>query len=185
MKILHRFKRESKIEIDTPIKTDHIWVDNKLFSEFLKEFSFFKPDSIEPRGKGEESEENNSLDEYRSIIAQMKANNQYQATKFASYLENYAKSFRFNYTEPGIFEFINNQIEKPDVFDSASSNKRGKVKLKKADEIIQKNKEQKYLKAEKSDRDILASVEEMKSIERNFQKLTNFTLTSLNTCKVI
>lgn len=117
----------------------------------------------------------------------MKANNQYQATKFASYLENYAKSFRFNYTEPGIFEFINNQIEKPDIIESVSPNKRGggKVKLKKADEFIQKNKEQKYLKAEKSDRDILASVEEMRSIERNFQKLANFTLTSLNTIKVI
>lgn len=118
----------------------------------------------------------------------MKSNNQYQATKFASYLENYAKSFRFNYTEPGIFEFIDNQIEKPDIIDiSASSNKRGggKVKLKKADEIIQKNKEQKYLKAEKSDKDILTSVEEKQWIEHNFQKLANFVLTSLNTCKVI
>lgn len=166
-----------------PIKTSHRHINNELFNQFLKEFCYYS--DPESANNNNVVIDQSGLDEYRIMISQMKTNNQNQATKFASYLENYAKSFRFNYSEPSIFEFISNQMEKPEIAESLSSSSKRKVTIKKADEIILKNKEQKYADVEKKDKNVLASVEDMCTIEKNFQKLNSFVLTSLNVCKVM
>lgn len=115
----------------------------------------------------------------------MKSNSQWQATKFASYLENYAKSFRFNFTEPGVYDFISNQLEKPvDVAASKKDSKcaRGK-EVKKVDKIINENKNRKYQEFTKKDMVVLENVQNMVMMENNQSKLLYLTLNSLNACK--
>ena len=99
------------------------------------------------------------LEEFTLFTSTVKAKSQWQETKFANYLEDYAKSFQFVSKYNSVYADLKNVVEKPALLSSS----------KKSEKIIYENQVKKYEKQAQID---LESVKELKKRKSSSNDLT-------------
>jgi len=99
------------------------------------------------------------LEEFTLFTSTVKAKSQWQETKFANHLEDYAKSFQFVSKYDSVYADLKNVVEKPALLSS----------LKKSEKIIYENQVKKYEKQAQID---LESVKELKKRKSSSNDLT-------------
>lgn len=169
------FKRKSKVPNETSkFHTNHTKINQNLFIEYLSEFEFSELHTSLRFVEMHSTAEN--LDEYNKLInLSPRVDSQWQATMFAKYLENYAKSFRFDYSEKSVYDYISNKIDRPIKLEEK--------KTKKADWLIQKNNINNYEDLIKKEKAWLLEKQSNFSKINNNEILLKDVFEALNFCK--